>query len=73
MTDDCLDKRTRAEDILLGSIGLDEDAHIVSVSRTADGYQGIAVWSDGEKFNFESNGGLTPLEEWALNIFLAGK
>ena len=54
MSEDCLDEQTRAEDILLGSLGLGEDAHIIKIIDLEDSYRGIAVWSDGEEFEFES-------------------
>ena len=69
MLEDCLDEQTRAEDILLGSLGLGEDAHILEISYTEDSYSGIAVWSDGEKFEFSSEDELTDLERWALKTF----
>ena len=68
MTEDCLDEQTRAEDILLGSLGLAEDARIVSVERTAEGYRGRAAWSDGEEFEFESDDEPGELELWALRV-----
>jgi hypothetical protein len=58
----------RAEDILLGSLGYGEEAHIVSVLRTETGYRGVARWSDGEEFPFESDDALDELELWALEL-----
>ena len=69
MSDDGLDEQTRAEDILLGSLGLGEDAHILKISYTEKGYSGIAIWSDGEKFEFSSEDELSDLEIWALKTF----
>ena len=66
--DDFLDEHTRAQDILLGSLGFGEDALIVSVSRTDSGYRGVARWSDGEEFEFESDDEPSDLEAWALGI-----
>jgi hypothetical protein len=67
---DFLDEQTRAEDILLGSLGFGEEASLVEVHRTADGFAGTGCWDDGEKFSFESEEDipLDELEEWALSI-----
>ena len=70
MSDDFLDEKTRAEDILLGSIGFGEDARITHLERTEGGYQGQGVFQDGEEFEFESDGELDSLELWALGILL---
>ncbi len=61
----------RAEDVLLGSLGYGEEARIVSVFRTETGYRGIARWSDGEEFPFESDDALDELQLWALEILAA--
>lgn len=71
MAEDGLDPHTRAEDILLGSLGLGEEARIVIVERTSDGYRGRAVWSDGEEFDFESEEEPGELELWALEVLAA--
>jgi hypothetical protein len=65
---DDLSPRVRAEDILLGSLGFGEDARIVSVERTAAGYRGVGVWSDGEEFAFTWDEDLDDLQEWALGV-----
>lgn len=71
MTEDCLDEKTRAEDILLGSLGFGEDARILSLERTSDGYKGQGRYGDGEVFDFESDDDLDDLQLWALKL-LAG-
>jgi hypothetical protein len=60
--------RERAEDILLGGLGYGEGAHILEVQITEFGYRGVGVWSDGERFDFESSEGLSELERWALGV-----
>ena len=67
---DDLSPRVRAEDILLGSLGYGEDARIVSIERTPEGYRGIATWADGEQFSFESEDEVDELTEWALKVLL---
>lgn len=62
-------ERQRAEDILLGSLGFGEDAHIDSVQITPNGYSGTGVWSDGEHFEFACDEELDDLQRWALGIF----
>lgn len=68
-----LSPETRAEDIILGSLGFGEEARIVSIERTPQGYRGIAVWGDGEQFSFENDDELSDLDEWALDILLSVK
>ena len=68
--DDCLTPRIRAEDILLGSLGLGEDASIVSIERQGIGYAGVAQWSDGDRFDFVYDDELSELETWALKVVL---
>lgn len=68
MPEDCLDACTRAEDILLGSLGIAEDARIVRVERTDCGYRGRAAWADGDEFDFESDEEPGELELWALEV-----
>jgi hypothetical protein len=68
MDDDLNDERIRAEDILLGSLGYGEGARVLSVCRTFAGYSGRGAWNDGEEFEFQSEGDLEHLEEWALGI-----
>lgn len=70
MTQDGLDEHTRAVDILLGSLGFGEDASLVSVERTPEGYRGVGSWSDGEQFDFESDFDLEDLHLWALSVLL---
>jgi hypothetical protein len=72
MGDDGVDERSRAEDILLGSVGFGEDARIVSVERTDAGYCGIGKFSDGESFKFEYGEDLDDLQIWALQVLQAG-
>ncbi len=66
--DDFLSKKIRAEDIILGSLGFDEDAKIVSIEKTTNGFKGVGSWSNGEEFCFSSDNLLSELEEWALDI-----
>jgi len=66
--DDFLDENTRAQDILLGSLGFSEEAKIISVQKLECGYKGVASWLDGETFEFESNDDPSDLELWALSI-----
>ena len=70
---DDLSPEVRAEDILLGSLGFGEEARIVSVERTADGYRGVGKWPDGEQFEFESDDELDELQRWALEFVLAAR
>ncbi len=63
-----LDERTRAEDILLGSLGYGEGARIISVARDKVGYHGVARWDDGEEFTFSSDEENDQLQDWALTI-----
>lgn len=72
-TGDDLSPEVRAEDILLGSLGFGEEAKIVSVEKTDNGYRGVAVWPDGEQFDFESDDELDELQVWALQLILAGR
>lgn len=68
--EELLDERSRAEDILLGSLGYGEEATLISVEQIGDGYSGTATWDDGEEFSFSNEGPLDDLEVWALNILL---
>jgi hypothetical protein len=68
--DDDLSPQVRAEDILLGSLGFGEEAKILSVERTSEGYRGVGVWPDGEKFKFENDDELDPLQIWALGVVI---
>jgi hypothetical protein len=69
---DDLSPQTRAEDILLGSLGFGEEAKILTVERTSQGYRGIGVWPDGEKFQFENDDELDALQVWALGVLACG-
>lgn len=68
MKEDFLTEKSRAEDILLGSLGFGEEANIVSIEITTSGYKGVARWKDGEEFPFESNEEMDELQRWALDI-----
>ena len=64
------DEKTRAEDILLGSLGFGEEAKIVEVSVTENRYVGKGAFPDGESFEFESDGNLSAAEIWALKVLV---
>ena len=66
--EDWLEEKIRAEDIILGSLGLGDDANLKWVKKTRDGFRGEAQWSDGEIFTFESDDEPTELEQWALEL-----
>lgn len=68
MADDFLNEQTRAEDILLGALGFDSDARLLEVRYAEVGFAGVAAWSDGEQFEFESDDELTEMERWAIEI-----
>ena len=70
---DDLSPQVRAEDIILGSLGFGEEARVVSIERTSDGYKGIGRWADGEEFPFESDDEMDELTEWALGLLLESK
>ena len=70
---DDLSPQVRAEDIILGSLGFGEEARVVSIERTPEGYKGIGRWADGQEFPFESDDELDDLQEWALSIVLESK
>lgn len=70
MSEDFLSEKLRAEDIILGSLGYGEEAHIVSITPRENGFIGIGVFNDGEKFFFESEEQLSELEVWALQVLL---
>jgi hypothetical protein len=70
---DDLSPKVRAEDIILGSLGFGEEARIVSIQRTSEGYKGIGRWADGEEFPFESDDEIDELTEWALTILIGSK
>jgi len=71
VSEEFLREDKRAEDIILGSLGIGEDATIVSLERTLEGYKGTARWSDGDSFEFESEDTLDDLQLWALEILLS--
>ena len=66
--DDFLHERVRAEDILLGALGYGEEARIVSIIPSKNGYSGTGCWPDGERFEFSCEGELSELESWALTL-----
>lgn len=72
MVEDFLTEKTRAEDIILGSLGFGEDARIVSIKRTNDGFIGVGKFSDGETFEFVNDDELDDLQIWALQVLLDG-
>lgn len=67
---DFLDEKTRAEDIILGSLGFGEEAKIISIKKTKQGFSGLGRFLDGEEFDFSSEDPLDDLEMWALKILL---
>lgn len=67
--EDCLTERGRAEDVLLGSLGFGEEARILSVEITPEGYRGTGTWLDGEQFDFECSDEIDDLQRWALSVF----
>lgn len=70
MGEEFLKEDTRAEDILLGSLGFAEDAVIIELHSTPEGYRGKAKFIDGELVEFESEDELDDLQRWALDILL---
>lgn len=69
--EDFLDEKTRAEDILLGSLGFDADAKLISIEPTSTGYKGRACWiTDGEEFFFESDDSIDDMQKWALKVLI---
>lgn len=70
---DDLSPLVRAEDIILGSLGFGEEARVVSIERTPEGYKGIGRWADGEEFPFESEDEMDELTEWALQVLIESK
>lgn len=68
---DDLSPQARAEDILLGSLGFGEEAKIVTIEKTPEGYRGVGVWPDGEQFQFENDDELDELQLWALKVLAA--
>lgn len=70
MAEEFLSEKNRAEDILLGSLGYGEDARILSIERTADGFRGLGRYSDGEEFSFKSDYDLDDLDKWALSVLV---
>lgn len=71
MTDEMEDERVRAEDILLGTHGFGEDARLLELYVTKDGYRGRGVWADGEAFEFCSDEAPGELECWAIEVLVA--
>ena len=70
---DDLSPLVRAEDVILGSLGFGEEARVVAIERTSDGYKGVGRWADGEEFPFESDDEMDELTEWALGLLLESK
>lgn len=70
MVDEFLKEDNRAEDILLGSLGIGEEAKILTLEKTKEGYKGIAQWKEGDTFPFESEDPLDELQEWAIGVLL---
>ncbi len=73
MGDDFLEERTRAEDIILGGLGFGEDATLLTIVQTENGFEGTGRWPDGDEFSFECDDEdeLSELEKWALQILLS--
>lgn len=69
--DHFLTANVRAEDIILGSTGIGEDATIESIEKRQGGYRGVARFADGESVVFESEDPISELERWALEILLS--
>ena len=69
--DDFLNELTRAQDILLGALGIDGDTEILALEICDEGYAGTARWPDGETCSFEADWEPDELERWALDIVLA--
>lgn len=70
VADDFLNEKTRAEDIILGSLGFGEEASLLTITRTSDGFKGTGRWADGDLFTFENDDPLDTLQEWALSILI---
>lgn len=69
MAESCLNEVNRAEDILLGALGFGEEASILSVVLTPEGfYRGQGRFKDGETFDFESDIEADDLERWAIEV-----
>lgn len=69
MAESFLNEVNRAEDILLGALGFGEDASIVSVELTDNGfYRGQGRYKDGETFDFVSDLEADDLERWAIGV-----
>ncbi len=71
MNEDFLsDQKLRAEDILLGSLGFGEEAKLLEIRIENNRYFGKGAFPDGENFDFESEGGLSAAEIWALRVLV---
>ena len=68
MVEEFLKEENRAQDILLGSLGIGEEAVIVSIEANDEGYRGLAKWPDGETFQFSSDEPPDELQQWALEV-----
>ena len=73
MVEEFLKAENRAQDILLGSLGIGEEAVIVSLEAGPAGYKGIAKWPDGETFPFSSDEPPDELQQWAIAVLTAPK
>jgi hypothetical protein len=74
INDDLEDERSRAEDIILGSLGYGLEAKILWIKETNSGFVGKGKWlSSSEEFDFKSDGDLLELEIWALDVLLSNK
>ena len=73
MKEDALDPKTRAEDIILGSVGLGESAQLLSVLKKETGYSGQARFPDGQIFEFNYEEELDELQNWALKFLEENK
>jgi hypothetical protein len=66
--EDFLKPETRANDIILGSLGFASEGRVIVIERYAEGYRGKARFDDGEELEFDSPGPLDQLEEWAIGV-----
>ena len=64
---------SRAEDILLGSMGYGEGAKLANVTIAGDQITLHGEFSDGEAFSADIDQELSDLEHWALNILEASR
>lgn len=71
MKDSCLSELQRAEDIILGGLGLDSSFKIKEISATKDGFKGLAFCAD-DLIEFKNEFPLDSLDSWALSILIKG-